>query len=296
MREMRFEVDRTYENEKGIFEVLSKDERGDRMVIKWESGEEATTTIGLQRQIIERRRYEFEAANAKKKPKGRKRPSTAPTLFQGFRDTDFSGDVAGTTWRTEKALGGAVTTLLNPDGPRINSWAVFRGPELHWIDAERSGQNDKGLQAKLFVRLDENYLYYGFYVERTDDASQVQDDWNGFVEWLSDVGNESWLKEIVAQHDLRIGNMKDDESPFDEPITAGDGSWRLGNGGHARNVESLADFLKELPDTACGNLQIAKITGKGDTIGRGDKIAGDISGLFDILMPVYRAATLHASP
>jgi hypothetical protein len=157
------------------------------------------------------------------------------------------------------------------------------------MDAKRRRRDDNRLQAKLFVRLDKDYLYYGFYVERSNEKSQVKDDWNGFVEWLSDVKNESWLKEIVGEYDLRIYDTKDDIRPFDGQIKVGDGNWRLGNGGDAKDVESLAGFLKQLPDTTCVDLQIAKITGKGDTIARGDKIAGDISGLFDILMPLYKA-------
>ncbi len=290
MSEIGFEVGNTYENEKGIYEVLSIDERSDTMVIKWESGEEATTAIDLQRRIIERIRYEREAASAENRPKRRKVPSTRGAKFDGFRKTDFSGGVAGTTWRTQKALGGAVTTLLNSDSPQINSWAVSRMPEVHWMDATRRGRDDNRLQAKLFVRLDKDYLYYGFYVERSNEKSQVKDDWNGFVEWLSDVKNESRLKKIVAEYDLRIYDMKDDARPFDGQVKVGDGSWRLGNGGDAKDVESLASFLKQLPDTTRVDLQIAKITGKSDTIARGDKIAGDISGLFDILMPLYKAS------
>jgi hypothetical protein len=296
MSEIGFEVGNNYENEKGVYEVLSIDKRSDTMVIKWESGEEIKTDIDLQRRIIERRRYEREAAIAASRPKGRKASSTRGAKFDGFGETDFSGGVAGTTWRTQKGLGGKVTTLLNPDSPQINSRAVSRIPEIHWMDAKRRGRDDKSLQAKLFVRLDKEYLYYGFCVERSKEKSQVKDDWNGFVEWLGDVKNESWLKEIVAEYDLRIYDLKDDARPFDGQVKVGDGSWRLGNGGDAKDVESLAGFLKQLPGTTCVDLQIAKITGKDDTIARGNKIAGDISDLFDALMPLYKASTLPAKP
>ena len=294
MNEVRFRVGNTYENEKGIYEVLSLDERSDAMAIKWESGEEVATTMAFQRRIIERRRIEFEAATAEKKPKGRKAPSIAITSFEGFDESDFSGNVADTTWRTEKALGGTVITLLASDGPQVNSWAVFGMPEVYWMDVEHR-RDQEGLQAKLFVRLDKKCLYYGFRVERAEEESQAKDDWHSFVEWLSHGENESWLKEIVGKYDLCIEDTKEDEKPFDGQITVADGSWCLKSGGDGKDVESLAAFLKELSPTACVDLQIAKITGKDDTIARGDKIAGDISGLFDALMPLYKASALQGN-
>ena len=49
---MEFEVGEKYENMKGVYEVLSIDQ--DTMRIRWESGEEITTTVTLQSRIIER--------------------------------------------------------------------------------------------------------------------------------------------------------------------------------------------------------------------------------------------------
>ncbi len=290
MSETVFEVGSTYENEKGGYEVLSMDTGKNKMVIKWENGEEVSTAIDLQKRIIARIEYEREAAEAAKHPKSRKAASSRGAKFDGFKETDFSGGIAGTTWRTQKALGGAVTKQLNPDGLEINSWAVPRMPEIHWMDAKRRRKDDDSLQAKLFARLNKESLYYGFYVERSDPTPEAKNDWNGFVEWLSDGGNESWLKEIVEEYDLRISDRKDVKSPFHGTIELGDGNWRLANGGEAKEVQSLAGFLKELPDTARVDLQITKITGKDDTMARGKEIAGDISGLFDILMPLYKAA------
>ncbi|MDY6989655.1 MAG: hypothetical protein SWQ30_16540 [Thermodesulfobacteriota bacterium] len=295
MNAVPFQVGNTYENEKGIYEVLSLDERNDAMAIKWESGEEVTTTIALQRGIIERRRFEFEAATAVKKPRGRKPPPVPITPFEGFDESDFSGSVAGTTWRTQKALGGNVAAQLAADGPQVDSWAVFGMPEVHWMDLEHP-RDHRGLEAKLFVRLDKEYLYYGFDLEGSDEESGVEEHWQGFVEWLSDEENESWLKEIAGKYDLCIEDRKEDESAFDGQITVADECWCLKSGADAKNVESLATFLKELSPGASVDFQIVKITGKDDTIARGDKIAGDISGLFEALMPLYKAATLQWTP
>jgi hypothetical protein len=49
---IQFEVGEKYENMKGVYEVLSVE--GNSMRIRWESGEEISTTVTLQRQIIMR--------------------------------------------------------------------------------------------------------------------------------------------------------------------------------------------------------------------------------------------------
>jgi len=56
MTDVKFEVGKKYENMKGVYEVLSIDRN--TMRIRWESGEEITTTISLQSQIIERMKGE----------------------------------------------------------------------------------------------------------------------------------------------------------------------------------------------------------------------------------------------
>ena len=290
MDEIKFEVGSTYENEKGPYEVLTVDKKTDSMVIRWESGEEITTTVGFQRSIIERVGHEAEAAKAG--PKRRK--GSARAEFGGFQETDFSGSIAGTTWRTQKGLGGMVSGLLKAGRGPIKSWAVPRLPEIHWMNTTHRARVDKGPQAKLFARLDKDYLYYGFRVEHSKDESQAQDDWNGFFEWLSDDKNESWLKEIVSEYDLRIYFVKDGNKPFDGRIKVVDGAWHLENGENEKNNESLADFLKQFPNTVQVGLQVAKITGKDDTMAQGDKIAKELSGLFDALMPLYKASRSQA--
>ena len=56
MTDVKFEVGKKYENMKGVYEVLSIDRN--TMRIRWENGEEITTTMSLQSQIIERMKGE----------------------------------------------------------------------------------------------------------------------------------------------------------------------------------------------------------------------------------------------
>jgi hypothetical protein len=279
-----FEVGSTHENEKGAYEVLSMDERRDVMVIKWQTGEEATTAISFQRRIIERVQAEREA---KKNGNGMKRRTGASgATFDGFREVDFSGGIAGTTWRTQKGLGGVITRSLNSDDPQIKSWAVPRMPEAHWVDANR--QDNTRVQAKFFVRLDKNNLHYGFSVERSKEHPDAQDHWNGFIKWLKDVGNEERFKEIVDEYDLRIYDKKGKTKPFAGQIRVAGGRWHLQKGEDTQDIESLPGFLGQFPETTTIDLQIAKTTPKKDAIDRGEDMAGDITVLFDTLMPLFK--------
>jgi hypothetical protein len=52
MDHVEFEVGKKYENMKGVYEVLSI--KRNAMRIRWDSGEEITTTVSLQSRIIMR--------------------------------------------------------------------------------------------------------------------------------------------------------------------------------------------------------------------------------------------------
>ncbi len=54
LNEFEFQVDEQYENEKGVFTVVSMDR--ENMVIRWADGEEIRTDIDLQRRIHSRKK------------------------------------------------------------------------------------------------------------------------------------------------------------------------------------------------------------------------------------------------
>ena len=54
--EFEFTVDEQYENEKGIFTVVSIDKQD--MVIRWQNGQKVTTNIDLQGRIQKRKQRE----------------------------------------------------------------------------------------------------------------------------------------------------------------------------------------------------------------------------------------------
>jgi hypothetical protein len=72
--DFNFEVGATYENMKGPYEVISI--RKNEMIIRWEDGNEMTTTVELQKRIIERMTFEKESErreNQKKASSGKEK-------------------------------------------------------------------------------------------------------------------------------------------------------------------------------------------------------------------------------
>ena len=64
MESMKFEVGEKYANMKGAYEVLSIDRK--TMRIRWDSGEEITTTMSQQSRIITRMERERQEREEKK--------------------------------------------------------------------------------------------------------------------------------------------------------------------------------------------------------------------------------------
>ena len=287
MTDIEFKIGQEHENMKGVYKVLTIDR--DAMSICWEDGEEITTTIALQSQIIKRMHQELALIRGKK---GRKSKQTQfkgyVSKFEGLKEDDFSKSVAGATWRHYDRLGGAVAVRLNSDKFEIASWPRYGLSAINWADLNRRCHDDFPLQAKFFARLDENCLYFGLGIERSNQAMDAQDDWNAFIAWLRDAKNDSWLNKVVSEHDFSIYDMNK-EGSFTGTITSGGGKWCLFNEGQEQEIEPLADFLNDLTDSTRVDLQIAKIIEKDEVVTRGVEIADDIARIFEMLMPLYEA-------
>ena len=295
--EFQFEVGQKYENVKGVYEVLSIDD--DMMTIQWETGEQASTSIDLQKRIIERIQFEIDLIEEKKAGKARRRSRASTSklgeLFKGFAESDFKRTISGTKWRNRNCLGGAVTKRLPAVKLPINSWAVSRKTAIHWQDIDHHRLADSRTQAKLFALIDETDLSYGFYIERGNKRVEDTSDWNAFVAWLKKENNEALLNKIVSEHHLRI----DDRSgkSVRGQIVAHEGKWNLKKQSDSEDIGSLAEFFDKIPANSKINLQIYQKAAKADIIAQGEKIADDISALFGILMTLYEASvTLNPPP
>jgi hypothetical protein len=285
---IQFKVGNKYENRKGLFEVISI--KGDSMIIQWENGEKISTNIEFQQRIIEEIEKEKQESNSKKilNPKQTHRgTSHFGKIFNGFKESDFKGNVTGTNWRSRSCLGGAVTQRLDAGKFAFNSWAIYRRPIIHWADIKHRESEKTWLQAKFLAQLDDSNLYYGFYIERSNKPSDKRTDWDAFLSWVSNIENERWLNRISIENDLSICDKE--QRSFKGVIKSHNYKWRI-HEQEDKDIDSLSAFLSSLPETIWVDLIIAKIENKKDVLNKGESIADDISKLFEILMPLYKAS------
>jgi hypothetical protein len=290
---IEFKVGDKYENMKGPYEVISV--KGDSMVIRWENGEEISTEIDLQQRILERIDRENrmrEAARKKKAAKPQKARSAASRYgnkFNGFEEGDFKKNITGTNWRSRSCLGGAVTEKLPKDKYSFNSWAVYRKPVIHWADVAHRDRGDSSLQAKFFAEVDDERLWYGLLLESPEDAGGVEHDYAAFLDWLKDPENEKWMCRTAAENNIAIYDIE--ERGFKGTIRAEADQWQIHHPDGREDIDSLCTFLDALPGDRGVALNIARIEPKANVLKKETAISEDISGLFEVLMPLYEAAT-----
>jgi hypothetical protein len=287
--EFEFRVDEQYENEKGVFRVISI--HGNEMIIRWEDGEEICTEIDLQRRIAERRQREKEErASADKFPS--KAGSTGKkAVFSGFAPTDFKKSPYKTTWRSRSQLGAAVAQKIVTNRFTFNSWAFGNEPEMHVQDIEHHGHAETDdYQARFFVRVDQQALYYGFRVARPDNKGGTSTDWNAFSGWLTQQENEQMLHAIAVKDNLTVCNRT---RPSAGTLLASDEGWRADESGRQPNQEALVVYINDVPETTPFDLQLACAIDKDEAVACGLDIVGKIAQLFTRLLPLYQAAVTY---
>lgn len=287
-QEGRFEfiVDEKYENEKGIFTVLSIHKN--EMVIRWDSGEEIRTDIELQRNIQARRQWEkLQIEKEAKSAMNKRKASAKKAVFEGFKETDFKNSASGTKWRGRNQLGGAVTHALPESKYNINSWAFANKPEMHWLDTAHHKRNSGDSRGRLFARLDPETLHYGFSVGQPTGEEDTTRNWDNFMLWLAQEDNTAAVHAIALEHEMTI---RDKTDTGENVITPVKGGWRIGDKKKKHSVEKLADLIGELAADGSLLLEVAKRMAKKDAVAKGKGIAADLSKMFTSLMQLYKGA------
>ncbi len=281
--ELEFVVGENYENEKGIFTVVSMGRN--EMVIRWESGEEISTDIELQRNIQARRLWEeLQVENEAKAAKsgGVKAGSKARPEFDGFQAADFKNSASGTRWRGRAQLGGAVTRKLPADRYRFNSWALGNKPELHWLDMKHQQREGEDNGIRFVTRVDRMSLYYGFAIIRPDGRDGVSQDWDTFTKWIDHDESEKLLRELALAQDLTLYERTTSSKTV---LLPQDDGWRADDVQYKKAFE----FISQLPPTGPLQVEVAKRIDKIDAVARGKDLADEIAALYAELMPVYQA-------
>ena len=288
--EMRFEVGEKYENMKGVFEVIAI--RRGSMDIRWEDGEEISTSIELQQRIIERMHHEKEMEEAQAVQKAKKAKASASKggkHFSGLENSDFSNAVSKTTWRGRGQLGGAVALRLKSRQFKFNSWAVLRKPEVQWLDVQRKKQADLPFQIKFYARVEEENLYFGAHIPAPDPSGTEKTDWHALIAWLDKPENDSWLNKQCLSHDLYLCDLG--KQGFSGTLEAKKDQWvHRESEKKDATVKSLSAFLASAGKSGATDLRIEKRMDKDAAIEKKQPIASDMADLFETLMPVYAGA------
>lgn len=285
---IEFEVDGQYENEKGIFKVVSIDRN--EMVIRWENGEEVRTEIDLQRRIAERRRWEKRqreaAKEAAQKSSARSASRKKKTAFDGFAATDFKKSAQKTTWRSRNQLGMLVAGGIENTQLAFSSWAFRNKPEMHVQDTKHRESTALDNQAKFFVRVDQRALYFGLQLPRPESDSDNPADWEAFLNWLGRPENEKKLQAIAVGRDLTVSNHA---QPHPDVIVASDNGWHLDTDEVGEKSGTLSAHIAGIPAADELDLEIAARMAKDDAIAEGKNIAAKIAELYTELLPLYEA-------
>jgi len=266
--------------------------RRDSMDIRWEDGEEISTSISLQQRIIERMRHEKELEKEQTTLNARKSKvsgSKTGKQFSGLEASDFTSAVSRTRWRGRGQLGGAVARAFKTSRYRFNSWAVMQNPEVHWLDVKRQKREDLPLQAKFYARMEDQHLCFGFHTPHPGLSFSENNDWQALMAWLDKESNDSWLRKQCHLHDLYICDqskqgfagrleVKNDQWEHCEPDKRG------------ARVETLIGFLSAAGKSGSLDLRIETRLGKNAAIEKRQGIADKMAAVFESLMPLYAAA------
>jgi hypothetical protein len=284
----KFVVDEQYENEKGVFTVLSMHK--DEMVIQWDSGEKIQTEIDLQQRIQQRRlreKFARETKGTEGNIQSRKSGThNAGPEFEGLQRSDFKSTAARTTWRGRNQLGGAVTSQLPAGAFTFNSWAFAQKPEMHWADVEHRNRDDGAAQGVFFARLDNLSLSYGFFAPRPDAKTGSSRNWDSFATWLMQKENDRMLQALAIEREMAVYVLDRPAFGMLQPFEDG---WLIADDKKRQKLDMLFKYIESLPPKDGFNLAVARKVAKDEALTRGKDIAVDIAQLFTLLMPLYEA-------
>jgi hypothetical protein len=288
--EIEVNVDEQYENEKGVFKVISIHK--DQMVIRWENGQETKTDIVLQRRIAERRQWEERKRSADvkttKKAKSKRPQTPKESVFSGLAATDFKTSAYRTTWRSRDQMGTAVVQKIETNQFQFNSWAFGSQPEMHVQDIRHRDKAAAEGQAKFFVRIDPQAVSYGFRVVRPENHGDASTGWDTFREWLTRKENEQAIQTVAVNHHLTACHRAHPSTAI--RAAADDGSWHSEGPAPQTTAASLMAYVDATPEAEPFEFELFATITKDDALACGRDIAPQIARLFTDLLPLYQAA------
>lgn len=292
-KKIEFKVGEKYTNVKGPFEVMSIN--GDKMVIKWDNGEEITSSVELQSRIQERMEWERlaperKAASAAAKSR-RSARRAVKKKFEGLQQNDFQNKINRTKWRNREQLGGNITSRLVAARLNFNSWASRGQNEVHWADTNHWRNKQITSPAKFFARADENWFMWGFHIQRPGPKGKASADWEAFSKWLHIAENEERLRDIADEEGLVVFDSR--QLCFSDVIKPSDKEWVIDGETPGKPTATLAAYLDACKKDVALELVIGKRLPKDEAIDKEGAIVDEMAALFTVLLPIYDAASTH---
>jgi hypothetical protein len=299
-----FQVGGYYANRIGRYEVIKIDDSAGSMVVRYtESGEETELTISTQMRIWDNMSWEQQAEEQSAAEEEARYQKGYGESFAGLKESDFKRSTEGTTWRSRQGLAGRVALLLAAETPyTFVSWAIYRWPVAfmtHRDDYAMAAFEMGARKAKFTVELDEQYAYYGFYIEQNTGPMDHTWDWPRLTTAL---GSNPQLQTAIAQAENQHG------ARFIARYSRGDAHFHYSNGvemgamslwdeerSAEKSVEERADLLRTIPDEHWGEIYILGVIPKYEAIQAGLSVADTMAGLMRALLPIYQAAVTTAS-
>jgi hypothetical protein len=294
-----FSVGEIFSNRKGTYEVVKIDDRTGTMLIRYlDSGEEQEATIETQARIWNNMQLDAQIEARQAAEEESRFQRGYGETFAGLKDSDFKTSTEGTTWRSRAGLAGLVSLKASEDTPyTFISWSIYRWPVAfltHREDYQMAAFEMGSRKAKFTLETDDNYLYYGFYVEKFNEPMDHEWDWPRLIRALK---SRKELREIVvdaeSDHDARfIGRMSkgDERFHFANGLEMGSQSLWDEDNAASLSVEERVTRLETIPADHWGEIYIIAQIPKLNAIDLGFNVAEPIAGLFKALIPVYEAA------
>ena len=218
--------------------------------------------------------------------------------FEGFHPQDF-GDLAGSTWRGRKSLGGFLARALRHQlAQPYESWGVRRRLELHLAYRHVYNYYNAFAHAKLFV-CTYNHLAFGFYIETPppDNPNHNIADfahWRRFRDQLqTNSAMQTALLSAMVNHDLVVMDFyrRIADGALGCQFRASGGRIQRRDGDESPWVDAhphaIFRRLAQLPEDKWVDLHICTTIKRQEAIEMGPRVTGSILRVLRALAPIY---------
>jgi hypothetical protein len=302
-------VGKTYSNRVGEYVVLAIE--GARMKIRYEGGGTLVTNVNIQARIWENIQFERDIARSEERQRqarearvvsrqrtARARRTVVKRAFEGFESSDFGPKPRGIAWSSRKELGKVLAEELEQRTKgSFGHWIVPRRPEVHVARAELYDRDALERNAAFFVIVEEEGVSYGFRVGKPAGRRRVGLPWFAFLTALEEnTGVRRKLRSAMDAHGLsldvyamqtsygQVGRITVQARGFlwEHETAEQESTQRM-------NWLQLVEYLRTVAPTKRCNVYLRKQVSADTALKAGTEIAGEITAVFEMLVPLYEA-------